>query len=335
MTTVKLPVTYLAQIESYLTSQGLDSEDWLQDKGLNTSALKIPDKTIDYDDYSSLIASAAKMDGHQNVGLRIGHHLRVNQHGALGFALLSSGSLKESLYLLSRYIKTRTPLIDVTVTDHRERTSLRFEELYDFSEIKVWFMEALVVTLCNIFRFICPSEQVIELIKMPISAPVYSEDYPDYIPCHVEFGHDVLEIQFSPGAMELDLNGDTVALEQAKTICESEIERWEKGSSIADQVRKILSVDCGLTLLQVADELHLTGRTLHRKLQKEHHSFHRIQDEVRHFLAKQYLGQEQLSVKEVAYSLGYSDVANFRRAFKRLEGCSPITFRRSGLKQGN
>ena len=156
MPNVKLPITYLAQIESYLVSQGLNSESWLQEKGLSSSILMQTDKTIDYEDYVALIAAAAQMDGHQNVGLRIGHHLRINQHGALGFALLSSSTLQESLQLLSRYIKTRTPLIDVTVTKNRGRLCLTFKELYDVSEIKIWFLEALVVTLCNIFRFICP-----------------------------------------------------------------------------------------------------------------------------------------------------------------------------------
>ncbi|HET8707420.1 MAG TPA: helix-turn-helix domain-containing protein [Pseudomonadales bacterium] len=35
----------------------------------------------------------------------------------------------------------------------------------------------------------------------------------------------------------------------------------------------------------------------------------------------------ELSVQEIAYTLGYNDVANFRRAFKRWEGVPPSEYR--------
>ena len=170
---------------------------------------------------------------------------------------------------------------------------------------------------------------------MPFAAPSYADEYPEFICYDIEFGHPVLQIEFNPAALDVRLHGDSVALEQAKSICESEIQRWDNDRTVVEQVREILSANCALTLLQVSEQLHITGRTLHRKLQKEHGSFHQIQNEVRHLLAKQHLAQGLLRVKEIAFALGYSDVANFRRAFKRWEGCSPMTYRERATKQGN
>ena len=39
----------------------------------------------------------------------------------------------------------------------------------------------------------------------------------------------------------------------------------------------------------------------------------------------QYLQAGKLSVQEIAYTLGYNDPANFRRAFKRWTGRAPST----------
>ena len=69
--------------------------------------------------------------------------------------------------------------------------------------------------------------------------------------------------------------------------------------------------------------LGTTPRTLHRRLVEEGTSFRAILDEVRHLLAVEHLRARQFSLKEIAYLLGYSDLANFRRAFKRWTGAPP------------
>jgi len=44
-------------------------------------------------------------------------------------------------------------------------------------------------------------------------------------------------------------------------------------------------------------------------------------------LASEHLQRGQLTVQEVAYLLGYTDLANFRRAFRRWQGMSPSDYR--------
>ena len=72
---------------------------------------------------------------------------------------------------------------------------------------------------------------------------------------------------------------------------------------------------------------HLTPRTLHRRLLEEGASFKDILEQVRHTLAVEYLKAGHLSIEEIAYSLGYTDMANFRRAFKRWEAMPPSRYR--------
>ena len=66
---------------------------------------------------------------------------------------------------------------------------------------------------------------------------------------------------------------------------------------------------------------------MHRQLLREGASFKELLDQTRHMLALRYLQARDMSVKEIAYMLGYSDVANFRRAFKRWEGVAPKAYR--------
>jgi AraC-like DNA-binding protein len=62
---------------------------------------------------------------------------------------------------------------------------------------------------------------------------------------------------------------------------------------------------------------------LHRRLEQEGTSFKQLLDEARHTRALEYLQAGKFSIKELAYSLGYTDPTNFRRAFRRREGVAP------------
>ena len=80
---------------------------------------------------------------------------------------------------------------------------------------------------------------------------------------------------------------------------------------------------------RVARELGMSRQTLYRRLKEEGVTFEEILEAKRRQLAIRYLGLHRLSVKAVAYKLGFSDPAAFSRAFKRWTGVSPSAMRGS------
>ena len=77
----------------------------------------------------------------------------------------------------------------------------------------------------------------------------------------------------------------------------------------------------------VADALHISSRTLQRRLQEEGSSFQRVLDEARHRLARHYLHNSVLELNEAAYLLGCEDGNSFLRAFRTGEGIPPARYR--------
>jgi len=81
------------------------------------------------------------------------------------------------------------------------------------------------------------------------------------------------------------------------------------------------------TIEDIADALHISSRTIQRRLQDEGSSFQRVLEEARRQLARHYLNNSLLELNETAYLLGYNDSNSFVRAFRTWEGVPPARWR--------
>lgn len=77
----------------------------------------------------------------------------------------------------------------------------------------------------------------------------------------------------------------------------------------------------------IAHVLHMSPRTLQRRLQESGSSFQRVLDEARHQMARYYLSNSVLELNEAAYLLGFEDPNSFGRAFRAWEGMPPSDWR--------
>jgi AraC-like DNA-binding protein len=78
----------------------------------------------------------------------------------------------------------------------------------------------------------------------------------------------------------------------------------------------------------IATRLHVSSRTIHRKLQKEGTSFQKLKDQVRQEAAINYLARPELTVNAIAMLMGFHDTSAFYRAFKKWTGQSPGEYRK-------
>lgn len=85
-------------------------------------------------------------------------------------------------------------------------------------------------------------------------------------------------------------------------------------------------------IAQVADSLHLSQRTLNRRLRDEGSTFRYIRQEATHNWARRQL-LDGAGVEAIAFELGYDNPANFRRSFREFLGLSPTEWLRSQRDQ--
>ena len=79
----------------------------------------------------------------------------------------------------------------------------------------------------------------------------------------------------------------------------------------------------------VAARLGMSPRSLQRRLAASGTTFSRIREDIRFELATSMLTRSELSIGEIAYRLGYAEIASFTHAFGRRFGKSPRKVRAS------
>jgi AraC-like DNA-binding protein len=119
-------------------------------------------------------------------------------------------------------------------------------------------------------------------------------------------------------------------LEMLAPRFDEELKRVKEQDSLSERVYR--AIHQRLTgnrpaMEDVARDLHMSARTLQRRLQEEGLTYQRVLDEARHQMARYYLGNSVLELNEAAYLLGYEDASSFVRAFRTWEGVPPGEWR--------
>ena len=87
------------------------------------------------------------------------------------------------------------------------------------------------------------------------------------------------------------------------------------------------------SMAAVAARLHMSTRTLQRRLQDESVTFAGALTELRRDLAIRYLADERMAIGEVGFLLGFGDATAFHRAFRRWTGTTPSAHRREARER--
>jgi AraC-like DNA-binding protein len=324
-----IPVHYILQIADYLQDKGHSSKQWLARFQLTPDDIINEGTLLDFVRYQKLIMAAIQLSGEQEIGFNIGQRLLINSHGALGFALLNCGTLRQAIELFQRYIATRTPLIAIECQQKSTVLKISIIELYDIDSFRPAFLDTVLVTFTQVLAYRYGQGNIFNRVELSFARPEYWQQYSSLFNCEVSFNQAQTALYISHSILDKVLVGeDKYSLKLAESFCEIELARLKSSGQFTNKIRRLLMISENdqHTLSAVAKRLNLTSRTLHRHLILEETSFKQILAEVKLTLAKQYLSKGW-QVTQVAYQLGYSDIANFRRAFKRWQGQSPSEFR--------
>jgi AraC-like DNA-binding protein len=262
--------------------------------------------------------------------LEMGSQLHASTHGPVGFATVSAPTLAKGLEVLARFGHVRAPFFRIRASsrgrEHRlvfvERVELGDEERAPLLEMVQLSGQALVESVLG-----RPVKEA--LFEFPYPAPSYASLYGRHYHGSVRFDAGEAAVVIPAEWLKLECPmADPVMFEAALRSLDTGDRRLESTTFTVARVEQLIaSRGDAFGLEEAARMLHLSRRTLLRRLRAAGTSYGRLVEAHQKSRAEQLLRDRQLNVSEVAYSLGYEDAANFGRACRRWFGMSPGRYR--------
>ncbi len=143
---------------------------------------------------------------------------------------------------------------------------------------------------------------------------------------------DNAQFYFNRSVIGLTLSTEELALPVKLRLHwqETSIHSPLKPTLFADSLKQALKPYLGLGRLPIEAASGILGmpvRTIQRRLKKENASYSNIVENILFNQACEMLSDVNIPISRIASSLGYSDLPHFSRAFKRITGLSPRTYR--------
>ena len=326
-----LPVVYALFVADAMSGWDVSPEALLSEFGLTREMLLEPNRRITLTDFNALITRARDMTQEIGLAIHLGQRMQVSLHGFVGFAAMTANNVREALSIAERFICMISTVLSLRLEEGPDEATLHIILHTDLQP----FREAAIIAL--IFGFVHMGQSVtgqvlrgaadVEFNEPPYLAPILH-----MIPGKVRFNQLLNCIHFPRAYLDLPLTmANPVASQLALSQCEQELQRFGLDQPFVAQIKALMFDDRSgfQTLERVAQRMHMSERTLKRQLAAQGASYSELVDEARRQMAVDLLLQDDIGLEAIAETLGYSDLANFSRAFKRWVGQTPSAWRKA------
>ncbi len=295
-------------------------------------AAMAPLKLCTVRDAGLLIRNVMRIFPDSGMALQWGQRFGLNARGNLGLAMMSMQTFAD-------------------VAQHGERVRELFDASYQLHhEVRgdeVWLMisypgqnplapgacfhaEAMFASYVTVIQTLLGIDGRALRVHMPGAAPVYVTQYQQYLAHETVFDGSSYAMVYPASLMSMPIKSASRTL-AARYLEDFNVALREASQlkSLCRRVMQSLDARAGAypDLATMAAQLGMSERSMRRKLALEGRTFQQLLNQVKAKHAQQKLQDQRLSVDAVAAQLGFSDVANFRKAFRKWTDMSPAQWR--------
>ena len=320
---------YLQQLASLLAERGIDERRLLREAGMRESELA-PDQWVRADQLQRFVVSAERLSGAHDLGLLLGKQLNLSAHGVTGIAGLTAPNARAAIALASRYFPLITGLLSLTAREESRHLLIIVTTLDSLAPESERFLVQTVISSIDVMGgFMLGAQTPTFKVELTMTEDAGMRDSLSDAVTDLRFGqsHNAIHV---PGDL-LDVPfplADAHAHQQALAQCDQALLQLQRQQRFADRLLNALLESSGAMpgIEEIARTLHVSSRTIHRRLRREGTHFRALQNAARMQRARHLLLHEGRAITETAHLLGYRDSANFTRAFRRETGMSPSEF---------
>jgi AraC-like DNA-binding protein len=270
----------------------------------------------------------AHAEGLGNLGVLAARQIHIGDLGAFGRIIRQSLTLNDALLNAAKLMPSYNSAHRLWLEPHGDQVRLCHKYVRDFGLGRKFADQFTLSLLIDVVRVVTgprwlPSEIHIErgvadgAISELFGAP--------------SAARDVSAIVFDKALLAEPLVRRIGAGAGAHNADHALLQETAPASDFVSSLRQVIALfmrDDRLEIEQIAALFGLRARTLQRRLAEEGIQYSNLVAQVRYDQAIRLLADQAIEVTDIAHELGYSDAANFTRAFRQWAGMAPSAYRR-------
>lgn len=324
-----------SDIHSQIDRDGGDPEEVLFSAGIGAESLADGRNPLDLGAYVAMMEIAAKHTGNDNFGLDYGQRFTPEMLGLIGASVLASPNLGAALTALVELFPYHQQATETCLAYDGQLVRLEYRIIDGDIIDRRQDAELTMGMFVNMLRRCLGNGWVPEEVHYEHPRPEHWRAHENAFNAPAEFGQRTNAIVFHRRSLDVvmpaaDLQRFSAVREELRNLARDG-RQPDLMSRIRGEIRSRLSQG-GSDLVRVSHALGIPRWTLQRRLGEIGMTFADTLDSVRRDMAWRYLNQPHLSITDIAFLLGYSELSVFSRACRRWYGVSPQQYRAQWLK---
>lgn len=308
----------------------LDDVALLNDAGINRQMLDNPHLRITPSQFSRLMQAVWRLADDEFLGLG-SQRCRRGVFALMAKLVIHSHSLHSVYYKLGNFYNVTNDSLHLELNVVGDEAIFSMS-LSDPSLDPDFLLRGFLLLLWHRFPSWLIGQRIpLKYVGFDHPEPEHWAEYRLMFPAPVRFDQAVTCLVFDAGILAAPLVQTPETL--GRHLARAPLDWFTRPAYYPVYVRRVLdylerSDDLtNATLGSAAIELHMTERTLRRKLLAEGSQFQKLKDGVRRDTAIHYLSQTSMPISQISQALGFSEASAFTRAFRQWTGELPKTYR--------
>jgi AraC-like DNA-binding protein len=319
-------------ILSELHGRGLDAYSVLAEAEIDRARLGDYRQTLSFGELERLLRSAVRVSADPGFLLEVGQHAPLSMLQVVSQVVLAQANLRQALLALSRYLRL---IVDLSLWDLREdgdRAWLVNDPQVELRQLTPQLTELSFALVARLRRAFAPNEAGPIEVRFRHQAPSYADRCERVFGCTVRFEQTENALGFASAQLAaVNPYANDFERERAEALAEQALRELRSRRASQSVMTRLGAEHSWKTIdvQRIAQLAQLELEPLRRKLARQGTTLTTLLDQTRFRLAREALCSSDETVRQVSERLGFSEPSAFVRAFRRWEGRTPGSYRRS------
>jgi AraC-like DNA-binding protein len=298
-------------------SVGLDPYAMAKAVGLSPVVLSETDMKISAAAVRQLLEDSANASGAENFGLRMAENRKLSTMGLVGMVTRDAATVRHALVIMTRFMRSHNETLFLEIEETGAYATIRDEMILRGAQLGSMrqAIELSIGALVRIIRVLLGDDWVPERVYFSHPAPKDLSLHRRLFGLWPEFGHEFNGLVCHQRDLDRPIaSSDPVMARYAQAQLEQALDPTHY--STAREVRQmamILLPNGRCTIEQIARQLSVDRRTIHRQLAREGTSYTAEINALRRELSDRHLANSKRALSEISYLLGFSGPAAYAK----------------------